>query len=210
MCALFWGKTMYQTVEKFKSILKTIPIPYLPAEADVFKAFERTAKADLKIVWMGQDPYPNKSDATGLSFSVPKDSQIPPSLRNIYACLKEDTGISPPHGNLEGWAKQGVLLVNRSLTVRPKEPGSHEEYWISFMPMLIQELNAGRPLIFILMGQAAQSLKPLIDRKHLIIETVHPSPLSAWRGFKQSKLFLKIRSAQQKLDQPLIDFSRFD
>jgi len=201
---------MYQTVEKFKSILKTIPVPYLPAESDVFKAFDLTPKDQLKVVWIGQDPYPNQKDATGLAFSVPIGEPVPASLLNIYLCLQEDLGIKPPHGNLDNWARQGVLLVNRSLTVRPKQPGSHEEYWVSFMPRLIQELNQGPSLVFVLMGKAAQSLRFLIDRKHLIIETVHPSPLSAWRGFKESKLFLKIRSAQQKLGQPLIDFSQFD
>lgn len=201
---------MYQTVEKFKSIVKTVPVPFLPAEKDVFKAFELTPKVNLKVVIIGQDPYPDKKNATGLAFSVPKDVSIPASLVNIFACLKEDLGIIPPHGNLEAWARQGVLLVNRTLTVRPHQPASHEEYWVSFMPRLIQELNQGRPLVFVLMGNAAQSLKFLIDRKHLVIETVHPSPLSAWRGFKQSKLFLKIRSAQQKLGQELIDFAQFD
>lgn len=201
---------MYQTVEKFKSIVKTVPVPFLPAEKDVFKAFELTPKPALKVVWIGQDPYPNEKDATGLAFSVPKDASVPASLVNIFACLKEDLGIQAPHGNLEAWARQGLLLVNRSLTVRPKQPGSHEEYWVSFMPRLIQELNQGRPLVFVLMGKAAQSLKFLIDRKHLIIQTVHPSPLSAWRGFRESKLFLNIRSAQQKLGHPLIDFSQFD
>lgn len=201
---------MYQTVEKFKSIVRTIPVPYLPAESDVFKAFELTPKDQLKVVWIGQDPYPNKKNATGLAFSVPIGEPVPASLLNIYLCLQEDLGVKPPHGNLENWARQGVLLVNRSLTVRPKQPGSHEEYWVSFMPRLIQELNQGKPLVFVLMGKAAQSLRFLIDRKHLVIETVHPSPLSAWRGFKESKLFLKIRSAQQKLGQPLIDFSQFD
>lgn len=201
---------MYQTVEKFKSIVKTVPVPFLPAEKDVFKAFELTPKSVLKVVWIGQDPYPNEKDATGLAFSVPKDASVPASLVNIFACLKEDLGIQAPHGNLDAWARQGLLLVNRSLTVRPKQPGSHEEYWVSFMPRLIQELNQGRPLVFVLMGKAAQSLKFLIDRKHLIIQTVHPSPLSAWRGFRESKLFLNIRSAQQKLGHPLIDFSQFD
>jgi len=201
---------MYQTVEKFKSILKTIPVPYLPAESDVFKAFDLTPKDQLKVVWIGQDPYPNQKDATGLAFSVPIGEPVPASLLNIYLCLQEDLGIKPPHGNLDNWARQGVLLVNRSLTVRPKQPGSHEEYWVSFMPRLIQELNQGPSFVFVLMGKAAQSLRFLIDRKHLVIETVHPSPLSAWRGFKESKLFLKIRSAQQKLGQPLIDFSQFD
>ncbi len=182
-----------------------------PSLSDVFKAFELTPYESLKVVLIGQDPYPKKEDAMGLAFSVPKSRPIPGSLRNIFKVLKDDLNIQAPHGDLSGWAKEGVLLLNKALTVKTGKPLSHQVFWVDFFESVIRQISLKKtPLVFVLMGQEAAKIKPLIADHHVVINTVHPSPLSAHRGFLTSALFKKIQDALVNVGQPPIDFSRFD
>ena len=158
-----------------------------PENGNVFAALNLTPYKNVRVVILGQDPYHGENQAHGLSFSVPKSERIPPSLRNIYKELEEDLGVkAPTHGNLETWAKQGVLLLNSVLTVRAHEAASHQgKGWEKFTDEIIRELNhKNEPIVFMLWGSYAQKKGAFIDRnKHLVLESAHPSPLSAYRGF---------------------------
>lgn len=158
-----------------------------PPSKQIFNAFNLTAFDDVKVVILGQDPYHNVGQAHGLAFSVPDGIQKPPSLQNIFKELNQDLGIAiPEHGNLEKWAKEGVLLLNASLTVRAHEAASHAKIgWQRFTDAAIKALSDKKQnLVFILWGNYAIAKENLIDHnKHLILKTVHPSPLSASRGF---------------------------
>lgn len=151
---------------------------------------------DVKVVIIGQDPYHGLGQAHGLCFSVQKGIDIPPSLQNIYKELKNDLGIEPAaHGCLESWAKQGVLLLNSVLTVEMGKAASHQgRGWEQFTDKIIQVLNQERQnLVFVLWGSYAQKKAAFVDRKrHLVLESAHPSPLSSYRGFFGSKPFSKI------------------
>lgn len=166
-----------------------------PSQEDVFQALELTPLDSVKIVILGQDPYHQPGQAHGLSFSVKKGVAIPKSLHNIYRELVDDIdGFSKPsHGNLEKWAKQGVLLLNAVLTVRKDEPNSHKDYgWEQFTDAIIAKLGKSeKPTVFILWGKNAQAKEKLIGTHHLIIKSAHPSPLSAYRGFLGSQPFSK-------------------
>jgi len=167
-----------------------------PPEEDVFNALKYTAYNDVRVVVIGQDPYHDDHQAHGLSFSVLPGVKIPPSLRNIYKELHEDLGcVTPNHGYLKKWATQGVLMLNAVLTVRAHEAGSHGKYgWQQFTDRIIECVNEKEePVIFLLWGNYAKSKKMLIDEtRHFIIESAHPSPLSARRGFFGSKPFSQI------------------
>lgn len=158
-----------------------------PPSKQIFNAFNLTAFDNVKVVILGQDPYHNVGQAHGLAFSVPDGIQKPPSLQNIFKELNQDLGIAiPEHGNLEKWAKEGVLLLNASLTVRAHEAASHAKIgWQRFTDTAIKALSDKKQnLVFILWGNYAIAKENLIDHnKHLILKTVHPSPLSASRGF---------------------------
>ena len=158
-----------------------------PPSKQIFNAFNLTAFDNVKVVILGQDPYHNVGQAHGLAFSVPDGIQKPPSLQNIFKELNQDLGIAiPEHGNLEKWAKEGVLLLNASLTVRAHEAASHAKIgWQRFTDAAIKALSDKKQnLVFILWGNYAIAKENLIDHnKHLILKTVHPSPLSASRGF---------------------------
>ena len=164
-----------------------------PAKEEIFKALELSDFHDTKVVILGQDPYYKYGQAEGLSFSVKSGVKLPPSLKNIYKELKEDMGIeNSNNGSLVSWARQGVLLLNASLTVEEKKPNSHSKIgWQIFTDKIIAVLNQRKePLVFILWGNFARSKKELITNpKHLIIESAHPSPLSARRGFFGSRPF---------------------
>jgi len=153
----------------------------------IFNAFNLTPFDKVKIVIIGQDPYHGYGQAHGLCFSVPKGVVKPPSLQNILKELKEDLNINPPeHGDLTGWAKQGVFLLNAILTVRENTPESHRNIgWEKFTNAAIENLsNKKEHLVFMLWGAYAQEKEKLIDNtKHLILKAAHPSPLSANRGF---------------------------
>ena len=166
-----------------------------PPRSEIFKALELSSFKDTKVVILGQDPYYNPGQAQGLSFSVNDGVKLPPSLRNIYKELETDLAISPAvSGSLIFWARQGVLLLNSTLTVEEKKPNSHRNIgWQIFTDRIISELDKReKPLVFILRGNFARSKKSLITNpRHLIIESAHPSPLSARRGFFGSKPFSK-------------------
>ena len=164
-----------------------------PPNKLIFNAFNLTPFHDVKVVILGQDPYHGIGQAHGLCFSVPDGVAFPPSLRNIFQEISNDLNISvPTSGNLEHWAKQGVFLLNTTLTVRAHTPLSHQNQgWEQFTDAVIQKLSNEREhLVFMLWGSHAQSKERLIDTsKHLILKTVHPSPLSAHRGFFGSRHF---------------------
>lgn len=159
---------------------------YPPIE-QIFSALNYTDLNKVKVVILGQDPYHGEGQAHGLSFSVPKGEKIPPSLRNIYKEIAlEYNSDQPSHGNLEAWAKQGVLMLNAVLTVEAGKAGSHQKKgWELFTDKLIQIVNNQcSHVVFLLWGSHAQKKGKIIDRqKHLVLEAPHPSPLSAHRGF---------------------------
>eukprot|EP00834_Sanchytrium_tribonematis_P000204 NODE_4_length_77007_cov_1.156642.p44 type:complete len:255 gc:universal NODE_4_length_77007_cov_1.156642:38435-39199(+) len=150
---------------------------------------------DVKVVILGQDPYHGPNQAMGLSFSVQKEISIPPSLRNIYLELKSDLGIEiAKHGDLTAWSKEGVLLLNASLTVRKNSPNSHKDFgWYKFTDVIIKEINSKREnVVFMLWGSFAQQKAKMIDSKrHLVLKSPHPSPFSAHKGFLGNKHFSK-------------------
>jgi len=166
-----------------------------PKESKIFEAFNRTPVSTVKVIILGQDPYHGEGQAHGLCFSVQRDTKLPPSLRNIYKELYSDMGITPPiHGDLSKWADNGVLLINSILTVRANQASSHKKKgWENFTDAVIKNIsNKQNNCVFILWGNYAQQKKKLIDEtKHLIIESVHPSPLSAYGGFFGSQPFSK-------------------
>jgi uracil-DNA glycosylase len=166
-----------------------------PAEKEVFSAFQFTPFSETKVVILGQDPYHGAGQAHGLSFSVKKEVKIPPSLRNIFKEIHFDLGEEIPNsGNLEQWAKQGVLLLNATLTVRANKAASHQKKgWETFTDKIIATLSEKREnLVFLLWGNYAQAKVNLINsQKHLVLTAAHPSPLSAYNGFFGCKHFSK-------------------
>ncbi len=166
-----------------------------PENEMIFNAFNQTNFDDLKVIILGQDPYHGKGQAHGLSFSVPNGVKTPPSLRNIFKELKSDLNLPiSTNGNLNNWAKQGVLLLNSTLTVRGKEAGSHQKLgWEEFTDSIITKIsNKKEGIIFLLWGAFAQKKSILIDeKKHHILTAAHPSPFSAYRGFLGCKHFSK-------------------
>ena len=166
-----------------------------PDMQDIFNSLKYTSYSDVKAVIIGQDPYHGIGQAHGLCFSVKEGIPLPPSLQNIFKELYNDTGITPPrNGTLTKWAGEGVLLMNAVLTVREGQPNSHKGMgWETFTDTVISRLNEReRPMVFILWGANARSKKNLITNKnHLILESVHPSPLSAYNGFFGCRHFSK-------------------
>ena len=181
-----------------------------PAQTNIYKAFELTPYDDVKVVLLGQDPYHNPGQAQGLSFSVPKNMPIPPSLQNIYKELATDLGVQPPsHGDLTSWARQGVLLLNTVLTVRERQANSHKgRGWEIFTDHIIEALNEHEtPIVYLLFGKQALAKQKLINQsKHYIIHTAHPSPLSAYRGFFGSHPFSRVNQILADTNQSPIDF----
>lgn len=182
----------------FANLRETIKQSYLtetvyPPPKLVFNAFDLCPFTAVRVVILGQDPYHGVGQAHGLSFSVPDGVKNPPSLQNIYKELASDLGVPlRTSGNLEDWAKQGVLLLNATLTVLPGQPGSHQGLgWETFTDAVIKTVSDQREhVVFILWGKYAEAKKSLIDEsKHLIIESPHPSPFSAYTGFFGSRPF---------------------
>lgn len=178
-----------------------------PARDQVFKALELTPFDQVRVVILGQDPYHQPGQAMGLAFSVPNGQKIPPSLRNIYRELSAELeSPMPTRTDLTPWAKQGVLLLNTSLTVMAGQANSHQDLgWSGFTDYLIKALSQRQsPLVFVLWGKPAQAKRTLIDEGvHKVITSVHPSPLSAYRGFFGSKPFTRINDA---ISGPPIDW----
>ena len=190
-----FGKAYFTELTQFVKQEYTEQRVY-PAPKNIFRAFELTPFAAVKVVILGQDPYHGARQAIGLSFAVEKGVTLPPSLRNIYTELTDDLGrpLMSTDGDLSRWAEQGVLLLNATLTVRAASPGSHQKKgWEQFTDAAIQALSDQREhLVFILWGNYARQKGAMIDRsKHLVIESAHPSPYSAANGFFGSKPFSK-------------------
>lgn len=187
-------KQYYQELSKFvhEEYLKKI---CLPKKENIFNAFNLTPLKNVKVVILGQDPYPTEGVAMGLAFSVSKETKIPKSLHNMFLEAKEDINFEYPKcGDLTNWAKNGVLLLNRILTVEKSKPLSHKNKgWEKLTLRVIEEINKqDRKIVYILLGNEAQKIKEYItNSKHLIIEAPHPSPLSAYHGFFGSKIFSK-------------------
>lgn len=182
---------------------------WLPAGDRILRAFQRPL-ADVKVLVVGQDPYPTPGHPIGLSFAVAPDVRpLPGSLRNIYQELRTDAGVEPPeHGDLTRWSEQGVMLLNRVLTVRPGEPGSHRRQgWEEVTECAITALAArGGPLVAILWGNDARSLRPML-RDVPAVESPHPSPLSASRGFFGSRPFTKANQLLAEQGGDPVDWS---
>ncbi|HRD55714.1 MAG TPA: uracil-DNA glycosylase [Parachlamydiaceae bacterium] len=182
-----------------------------PQEELVFNAFSKTPYASVKVVIMGQDPYHQPGQAHGLSFSVPEGVKLPPSLRNIYKELKADLEIEKsPNGCLENWAKQGVLLLNATLTVNEGSPMSHHgKGWELFTDAAIEALvKREDPVIFVLWGNSAQRKAEKIakNKDHPILTAPHPSPFSAYTGFFGCRHFSQINNLLQQMDKKQIDW----
>ena len=177
----------------------------------IFNAFDKTPFDKVKVVIIGQDPYHNAGQAHGLSFSVPDGVAPPPSLVNIFKELQSDLNISIPHtGNLEPWARQGVLLLNASLTVVANTPNSHAQAgWHTFTDEVIRHVSADKEhVVFMLWGKFAQNKAELIDSsKHLVLKAAHPSPFSAHSGFFGSGHFSKANQWLQQQGEKPIDWS---
>lgn len=158
-----------------------------PSMYDIFNSMKHTPFDSIKVVLLGQDPYHNEGQAMGLSFSVPDGVDLPPSLVNMFKELKSELGVDvPSSGNLTGWAKQGVLLLNTVLTVRAHQANSHKgQGWEQFTDGIIKKISDKKEhVVFLLWGANARSKKQLVDTsKHLVLECAHPSPLSAYNGF---------------------------
>lgn len=212
-----WKKALTEEFGKeyFKSLSEFVRQEYLshtifPKPKNVFKAFEACPFDQVKVVILGQDPYHGIGQATGLSFAVPEDVTLPPSLKNIFKEIETDLGIKPyQNGDLTRWAKQGVLLLNATLTVRASTPGSHQKKgWEEFTDAVIKTLSDKcEHIVFLLWGNYAKNKGAHIDRsKHLVLEAAHPSPFSVYNGFFGSKHFSKANAYLKEHRLPEIDW----
>ena len=178
-----------------------------PPKSQIFRAIELTPFDEVKVVIIGQDPYHNDNQANGLCFSVSDKVKAPPSLKNIFKELEDDLGIKKTSNELEMWAKQGVLLLNATLTVRAHEANSHKDLgWEKFTDFIIKEISDKKEnVVFVLWGAFAQKKAGLIDAsKHFIIQSAHPSPFSVHKGFFGSRPFSKINQClEEKGKEPI-------
>lgn len=211
-------KTIIQNEQSkpyFKEMQKVLNEHYekmviYPPQDEVYRAFSLCPYEKTKVVIIGQDPYHGPHQANGLSFSVYDGVKLPPSLRNIFKELESDLGIVKESGELEGWAKQGVLMLNKIMTVQEKKPASHANIgWDTFTDAIIESLNDHpNTVVFLLWGNYAKKVKPLISERHIIIEGIHPSPLAAYRGFFGSKPFSLINETLTAHGLEPIDWSK--
>ncbi len=180
-----------------------------PPENDVFRAFHCCPFSETNVVILGQDPYHGAGQAHGLAFSVQSGQKLPPSLRNIFKELREDFSCNNEHGDLTSWARQGILLLNTVLTVESGKANSHRKQgWEIFTDQVIGKLGQlDRPLVFVLWGNPAIKKSKLIGSQHVIIQSPHPSPLSAHRGFFGSRPFSQINRALAQFGRTPIDWS---
>ncbi len=207
----YLSATAQQNLAKLEAILvqEQKQSQVYPPTQQIFQALELCSPTEVKVVILGQDPYHGVGQAHGLAFSVQPETKPPPSLKNIYKELAADLGCEiPEHGYLVDWARQGVLLLNAVLTVRAQSAASHQKLgWQSITDSLISSLSAQADhLVFVLWGNFAQKKAALIADKHSLIQSVHPSPLSAHRGFLGSKPFSQINQALVKHQQTPINW----
>lgn len=197
-----WQKVLQEEFGKqyFKELANFVENEYklttvFPEIKNVFRTFNLCSFDDVKVILLGQDPYHGEGQANGLCFSVNDGVKLPPSLKNIYKELVSDLGVPmPTNGNLDGWAQQGVLLLNATLTVRRAQPGSHQKQgWETFTDAVIKKLSDQKSnCVFILWGKYAQDKGKIIDQdKHCVLSAPHPSPFSVHSGFLGSKPFSK-------------------
>ena len=212
-----WKNILQNEFEKayFKKLADFVSTEYkknscFPNEETIFAAFNFCSFDALKVVIIGQDPYHGEGQANGLCFSVKEGIKYPPSLQNIFKELTTDLSCEfPKTGNLENWAKQGVLLLNATLTVRAQEPGSHQKQgWEIFTDATIAQISQQKEnVVFLLLGKFAESKIKLIDlSKHTVFPAPHPSPLDAWRGWFGSKHFSKTNAVLKSLDKKEINW----
>jgi uracil-DNA glycosylase len=203
------AKPYWADLQRFVADERARTAVYPPHE-QVFAALHLTPYEDVKVLILGQDPYHGDGQAHGLCFSVPPGVAPPPSLVNIFKELRADLGIEPPsHGCLDAWARQGVLLLNATLTVRARQAASHQgKGWETFTDEVIRAVN-DKPerVVFILWGASARKKKTLVDAsRHVVIESPHPSPLSAHNGFFGSKPFSRANAALEAAGREPVDW----
>ncbi len=212
-----WNKVLEKEFSKpyFQNLMNFVEEEYqsktiYPSKENIFNCFEIVDFNKVKVVILGQDPYHGAFQANGLAFSVQKGVKLPPSLKNIFKELEDDLQVrNIINGDLTTWAKQGVLLLNATLTVEESKPGSHQKKgWEEFTDAVIDVLSTKRDnLVFVLWGSYAQKKGKMIDKEqHLVIETAHPSPLSVYRGFYESKPFSKINNFLNEKGKEPIDW----
>lgn len=212
-----WNDILSEETEKdyFKDLIKKVSFSYeneivYPPFNEVYRAFSLTSLDDLKVIIIGQDPYINENQANGLAFSVKDGVKLPPSLLNIYKELRAEYGYEiPTTGELEPWAKQGVLLLNASLTVKAHMAFSHSKIgWERFTDSVIEKIDSlDRYIVYILWGNFAQKKEKLIkSKKAFIIKCAHPSPLSANRGFFNSNCFKRCNEYLESVSLKTIDW----
>jgi len=208
-----FAKPYWPVLQQFVATERQRSTVYPPHD-EVFAALHLTPLELTRVVILGQDPYHGPRQAHGLCFSVRRGVAIPPSLANIHKELHDDLGIVPPgHGNLEAWARQGVLLLNATLTVRAGQAGSHQgNGWETFTDEVLRVVDTQpHPVVFILWGSFARKKKALIDTsRHTVIESAHPSPLSAHNGFFGSKPFSRTNAALRTAGLDEIDWRLTD
>jgi len=199
----FYGLKQFLLSEKQK-------YPIYPPGPLIFAAFNLTPFDKVRVVIIGQDPYHGMGQAHGLCFSVPPGIRKPPSLINIFKEIESDLGINAPeHGNLESWARQGVLLLNATLTVRANQAGSHQKKgWENFTDAVIQKISTNNSnIVFLLWGNYAQAKQSLIDpTRHYVLKAAHPSPFSAHNGFFGCRHFSQTNEILRQLGQPEINW----
>ena len=213
-----WKKVLSEEFDKdyFVKLTEFVKSEYLtstvyPPPKFIFQAFELTPFDKVRVVILGQDPYHGPGQANGLCFAVSRGIRLPPSVQNIYKEIESDLGKPPSHpsGDLEEWAKQGVLLLNATLTVKGNSPGSHQKKgWEEFTDATIKALSEQKErLVFILWGAYAQKKGAIIDEsKHFVIRSPHPSPFSAYTGFFGSKPFSKCNDYLMSVGEDIIDW----
>lgn len=205
-----FSRPYFSSLQEFLSAEKRQKKTIFPLQKCIFKALDLVPLESVKVVILGQDPYHNIGQAHGLSFSVPEGVKIPPSLRNIYKELEASLGVTvPKQGDLTAWAQQGVLLLNSILTVEAHSAGSHQKKgWEDFTDKIIEVINEKTDAtVFMLWGSYAHKKGKKIDRqKHLVLESVHPSPLSAYRGFLGCGHFSKTNKYLEKSGQTPIEW----
>jgi len=209
-----WDKVLSEEFKKeyYLSLREFLKSEYqnytvYPDMYKIFDAFKLTSYEDVKVVLIGQDPYHEPGQAQGLCFSVPNDFKKPPSLVNMYKELYDETGIQRTEGSLEDWAKQGVFLLNAVLTVRKGSAGSHaNKGWETFTDNVIKTLNLRNdPIIFVLWGNYARKKKTLVTNPiHHVLESAHPSPLSAYNGFFGNGHFKRINEILEQEGKEII------